>query len=393
MVYPRRILPALEAELETKEATVITGMRRVGKTTVLMHLYERVPSKNKAYFDLENPLHRKVFEEEQYDAVWNNLKQFGIGNDGKSYIFLDEVQNLPNVTRVIKYLYDHWDVKFILTGSSSYYLRNLFPESLAGRKVIFEMYPLTFSEFLVFHEIRHIAFSSWREKAAGKNAIRYAQIAPYYKEYLEFGGFPGVVLEKNRERKRVLLSEIFTSYFEKDAKNLADFREMSKLRDLILILVPRTGSRIEVAKIASELGVSRETVYNYLAFLEKTYFISLLTRYSASIDRQAAGGKKVFFCDSGIVNVLGRVSQGQLFEQSVFQNLRPRHTLSFYSKDSGHEIDFVVDNSCALEVKTTASRRDVANLVKRVIHTPFTEKYIVSSQFSADPDVIVGIDV
>src|SRR5437879_2736423 len=108
-------------------------------------------------------------------------------------------------------------------------------------------------------------------------------------EYLEFGGFPAVVLEDKHNRKRDLLTEIFTSYFEKDAKNLADFKEMTKLRDLILLLLPRMGARIEILKLAQALSVSRDTVYNYLAFLEQTYFISLLPRYSTSIDRQAAG--------------------------------------------------------------------------------------------------------
>ena len=118
MLYTRTVFSRLEAELHTREATVITGMRRVGKTTALMHLYDLIPSENKAVFDLENPLHRKIFEEENYDTVWNNLQAFGITNKEKAYLFLDEVQNLPEVSRVVKYLYDHGDVKFFLTCST-----------------------------------------------------------------------------------------------------------------------------------------------------------------------------------------------------------------------------------------------------------------------------------
>src|SRR3989338_8317154 len=219
MLYQRQIFQKLKAELGTKEVTVITGMRRVGKTTALMYLFDLVKSKNKAIFDLENPLHRKVFEEENYDNVWNNLKEFNITNDIKTYLFLDEVQNLPEISRVVKYLYDHFDVKFFLTGSSSYYLRNLFPESLAGRKIIFEMFPLNFAEFLIFKHVQRNAPATFAQKAKDKNKISYDLLNPYYREYLEFGGFPPVVLEQNTERKKILLSEIFTSYFEKDAKN------------------------------------------------------------------------------------------------------------------------------------------------------------------------------
>lgn len=393
MFYTRQIFSKLEAELGTKEATVITGMRRVGKTTALMHLYGLVQSENKAVFDFENPLHRKVFEEENYDAIWNNLKQFGIDNKIKVYLFLDEVQNLPDISRAVKYLYDHWEVKFFLTGSSSYYLRNLFPESLAGRKMIFEIFPLNFAEFLVFRQLKRSERKSFSDKAENKNRISFQQLISYYNEYIEFGGFPSVVLEDNPERKKALLSEIFTSYFEKDAKNLADFRDMSKLRDLILLLVPRVGSRIEVAKLANDLSVSRETIYNYLSFLEQTYFISLLPRYSASIDRQAAGSKKLFFCDCGIVSVLGKISRGQLFEQSVFQNLRSFHKLNFYNKGGKNEIDFVADDKFALEVKLSHSKQDISNLRKRAEGIGLKEIYALSLQYDGSKEVIVATDL
>src|SRR6266498_922701 len=382
MLFERQIFKKLKGEIETKEITVITGMRRVGKTTAMRYLYDQVESENKVFLDLENPINRKVFEEENYDSVWNNLKEFGISDSQKAYIFLDEVQNLPELSRVAKYLYDHFEVKFFLTGSSSYYLRNLFPESLAGRKIVFELFPLNFTEFLVFKNVQRTEGGTLNEKAAKKNKIYHASLDPYFQEYMEFGGFPSVVLEENPERKRMLLSEIFTSYFEKDAKNLADFKDMSKLRDLILLLAPRVASRIEIQKLASELSISRQTIYNYLAFLEQTYFISLLPRFTASIDRQAAGSKKLFFCDSGLVNILGKVSQGQILEQSVFQNLRGKHNLTFFSKEGANEIDFILDSKYALEVKQTPSKRDFLLLKKRGGMLNFSESYIVSNRFS-----------
>lgn len=393
MLYRRQIYPKLEAELATKEITVITGMRRVGKTTALNHLFSLVKTTNKAMFDLENPIHRKIFEEENYDTVWNNVKQFGVSNKEKAYIGIDEVQNLPNLSRVVKYLYDHWDVKFILTGSSSYYLRNLFPESLAGRKIIFELFPLNFGEFLLFKQINQSSEDAFTDKAIHKNRIVYEKLIPYYDEYMEFGGFPSVVLEENHERKRTILSEIFTSYFEKDAKNLADFKDMSKLRDLILLLVSRVGSRIEVLKLANTLSVSRETIYNYLSFLESTYFITMLPKFSGSLDRQAAGSKKLFLCDSGIINILGKASQGQLFEQSIYQNLRSKHQLYYYSRDGGNEIDFVADTKCALEVKVSMSPQDIITLKRRSESLNIKENYVISYQYSDHPNVIIATDL
>jgi predicted AAA+ superfamily ATPase len=268
----------------------------------------------------------------------------------------------------------------------------LFPESLAGIKIIFELFPLNFGEFLEFKGVGRVLWEKFSDKATHKNQIGHEKLSAYYDEFMEFGGFPGVVLEENRERKKVLLSEIFTSYFEKDVKNLADFKDISKLRDLILLLIPRVGSKIEIVKLASNLGVSRETIYNYLAFLEQTYFITLLPKYSTSVDRQAAGSKKLFWCDAGMVNVLGRVSQGQLFEQSVYQNIRTAGKLAYYSKGEGSEIDFIVD-ACALEVKWTVSLQDTANLERRGESLKLKEKYVVVHEYSGQPQAVLATDL
>lgn len=392
MIYPRFIFPKLEKELITKENIVITGMRRVGKTTVLEHLFSLIKTSNKVMLDLENPLHRKIFETDNFDAIWNNLADFKITNKDKAFILLDEIQNLPVISKVVKYLSDHWDVKFILTGSSSFYLKHLFPESMAGRKIVFELFPLTFAEFLVFKGIDRNEIVGFSQKAALKNHVRYERLVPYYKEFVEFGGFPKVVLETDPERKKTLLLEIFTSYFEQDVKTLADFQDTGKLRDLILLLIPRVGSRIEIAKLADSLAVSRQTVYNYLTFLEHTFFVSFLSKFTMSIDRQAAGSKKLYLCDGGMANVLGKASEGQLFEQSIFQSLRPHHQLNFFYKASS-EVDFIVDEKIACEVKTSASKRDIAHLKAKAGSLDLKEYYVVSKEYSQEKKVILAVDI
>lgn len=392
MFYPRKILPQLEKESNTKEIVVLTGMRQVGKTTLLNHLFEKASSRNKVFLDLENPLHRKLFEEENFDNIWNNLEEFGIFKDSRAYIFLDEIQKLPQISQAVKYLYDHWQVKFFLTGSSSFYLKNLFPESLAGRKIVFELFPLTFSEFLTFKNVeRKAPPKTFAQKAKTKNKIAYEKCSKYYQEFMEFGGFPAVVLEKNLNRKRQILEGIFKSYFETDVKSLADFKDISKLRDLILLIILRIGSKVDVSKLASELRVTRATVYNYLTFLEQTYFIALLPRFSKSFDRQAAGNKKVFLCDTGLANFLGKASLGQLFENSVFQNLRPDFKLHFYDRNG--EIDFIVDEEFAIETKLTASRRDISNLEKRVGRLGLRERYATALNWGSDDRIILAIDL
>ena len=135
MRFHRKLLDNIEPKLDSKEIIVITGMRRVGKTTLLQMIYDRVASSNKAFLDIENILEQRTFEEVDYNNIWANLRAYGVTNEEKAYIFLDEIQAMPQIVKAIKYLYDHYDVKFFLTGSSSFYLKNLFPESLAVERL------------------------------------------------------------------------------------------------------------------------------------------------------------------------------------------------------------------------------------------------------------------
>src|ERR1035437_3815330 len=149
-MFIRTIYPELELHLKNKLITVITGMRRVGKTTAVKHLMNSISSSNKLYLDLERVENRYLFEQANYKEIELSLQAEGIDLSKEAYIALDEIQLVPNISSVVKYLYDTHNIKFIVTGSSSFYIKNHFTESLAGRKRIFEMEPLSFSEYLTF---------------------------------------------------------------------------------------------------------------------------------------------------------------------------------------------------------------------------------------------------
>ena len=118
-----------------------------------------------------------------------------------------------------------------------------------------------------------------------------------------------MVITKDNEMKKAVLKNIFASFFEKDIKILADIKDVRELRDLLLLLVPRTGNILDITKLASELGVNRVKIYNYLEFLEGVFFLQLIPKFSKSIDRSIAGGKKVYFSDTGILNIIGKVNE------------------------------------------------------------------------------------
>lgn len=382
MQFKRHLYNQLEKDLFNDQVIVITGMRRVGKTTTLNYLFGKVEHTNKAYFDFEDPLIRKLFECEDYEAILPNLKDHGINPSERAYLFLDEIQNYPQITSIMKYLHDHHQTKFFVTGSSSYYLKNLFPESLAGRKFTYELHPLTFNEFLSFRGMERVDINSFLDKSKIKNNYQHAKLLPLYQEYVKYGGFPQVVLTDDHNEKEQILNDIFKSYFENDVKKLSDFQELGKVRDLILLLTARVGSNIETSKLSSELSISRDTLYNYLTFLESTYFITLIPKYTNSIDRQTAGSKKVYFCDTGLIRAIGTPSAGQALEQSIFQCLHPLHSLSYYRTSKSEEIDFVVDKAIALEVKKHVIQKDIGNLNKRMVSAKLTEGYVVTHDYT-----------
>ncbi len=393
MIFPRKIEKELKKQIETKEIIILTGMRRTGKTVLMQSLFDSIPIGNKVFLDLENPLNRKVFEEINYDNIWKNLERFGISNKTKPYVFLDEIQLMRQIPSAVKYIYDHYDVKFFLTGSSSYYLKNLFSESLAGRKIIFELFPLDFEEYLAFQGRAKEFFADFREKEKKKNEIDFGIYEKYYDDYLEFGGFPGVALEKDIGQKKKLLNDVFTSYFERDVKTLADFKNVNKLRDLIILLTARVGSKIEISKIASELAVSRETVYNYLSFLENTYFIFLLNPFSRSPDREVSGARKVYFCDNGILNILGRVSSGTILENAVYRGLKNYGKINYYQRRTGAEIDFILNGKIGFEVKNQGGSYDVKKIAKLNKNIGLKENYVISKNYSKDDGVILAMDI
>lgn len=163
-MFPRKIYPQLKEHLNKKDITILTGMRRTGKTTLVKQLLDDIPSKNKIYIDLQILANQDIFASRNFEAIVDRLKQREINLNERAYIVLDEIQLVKEIPGILKYIYDNFDIKFIVTGSSSYYLKNLFTESLAGRKKIFELFPLDFGEFLIFKGVKAMAVENWRQR-------------------------------------------------------------------------------------------------------------------------------------------------------------------------------------------------------------------------------------
>lgn len=389
MAIQRDIYKEIKPYFGSPEAIVITGMRRTGKTTLLRHIYAEVSSTNKLFIDLENTLNRKYFEEEDYERIRLNFEFLGLNFKKKAYFFLDEIQLVKNVSSIVKYLKDNYQVKFFLTGSASFYLKNLFSESLAGRKYIFELFPLNFTEFLRLKEEK-IKIPSIPAEMSESVFRTFDRL---YDEFLKFGGFPGVVAKEDFAEKKKALEDIFSSYFQLEVVQLGDFRKTSIVRDLMLLLMQRAGSRLDIQKLSSELGVSRPSVYEYLAFLEGTYFIHLIKPYSKSKDIEVRGSEKVYICDSGLLNNTIQVADGALFENNIFQLLRPRGKLNYYQKNKSREIDFILNGKEAYEVKLSPSVHDLFSLEKASKQVGIKDFKLVSKSYKDFKNIFYGFNI
>jgi hypothetical protein len=378
-------------QINHKNALVITGMRQVGKTTLMRQLFDKI-SEKKIWFDLDNPLDLKIFEDIDYNNIYRYLAgELNSRENDRIFVFIDEIQNFPEITKVMKYLIDHYRVKFVVTGSSSFYLRNLFPESLSGRKFLYQLNPLSFQEYLYFRGLktREQIFKKDIEKALKPISLpEYKKYDRYFNEYLDFGGFPEVVITRDRESKKQILKNIFASFFERDLQILSDYKDIRELRDLILLLVPRVGSELQVTRLASELKISRPKVYEYLEFLRSVFFIKLVPKYSKSIDRSVAGGKKIYFSDNGILRVIGRVNAAQLFENILANQLSEYGEISFYNKRNTAEIDFVINKEVAIEAKLSGIPGDYKKARKIAKKAGIEKAIIISKKYVADEHIV-----
>jgi len=359
-------------------------MRQVGKSTLMRQLFNEFEGK-RLWFDLDNPLDQMIFENMDYNTVFHDLAGIsGLEKDEPLLVCIDEIQNLPEITKIIKYLIDHYGVKFIVTGSSNYYLRNLFPESLSGRKFLYVLPVLTYREFLYFKgEITEKQLvQNLEDVLQPKSKGMLLQMSEYYKEYLEFGGFPEVVVTPDRAMKKQILKNIFASFFEKDIKVFTELRDVRELRDLILLLAVRNGNLMDVTKLASELAINRVKIYNYLEFLEGIFFLKMISKYSKSIDRGVAGGKKVYFSDTGMLNLVAKVTDGQLLETAVANQLANYGELSFYNKRNTSEIDFILNKEMAFEVKQKGLAGDYKRLIRLAKEIGIEKHYLISRGLS-----------
>ncbi len=379
-MFNRKLFFILEQHLKVKQVTVITGLRRVGKSTALKYLFKKSNASNKIYLDLERLENQAIFLKRSYKDIERDLELLGFDFSKPGVIAIDEIQMVKTSSSIIKAFYDDFGVKFIVTGSSSFYLKNHFSESLAGRKRIFQMTPLDFEEFLWFKNKKTEKIQN--EKMKPFFQTYYDLYKDDYDEYIKFGGFPEVVLAVKNDDKIAYLKDILNSHIELDVRLLGDISSSDVLYKLIHLLANRVGSKIDYSKIASLLGVNRNKVKDYILLLEYTYLIKTVPVFSKSIEVQIAKQDKMYFTDNGLLQICGQLSSGTIFENAVANQLANLGEIQYLEKNVGTEIDFILNKATAFEVKETPSDFDYNTLQKRSKLVNITDYHLIGRKLA-----------
>lgn len=366
----RKTIEKISKHIENKEFTIITGARQIGKSTMLKQIQEAYEKKKYPVVMLN--LERKNILQELDENPENIFNYLTLNQEQKTFLLIDEIQYLADPTNFLKLLYDEYadKLKIVATGSSAFYIDRDFKDSLAGRKKIFELKTFDFDEFLLLKNEDKLHDELMKFRAGKmKKSILEAQLMAQFDEYLCYGGYPSVILEKNINDKIERLYDLRDSYLKKDVLE-AGITNTDKFYKLCVILASQVGSLLNANELGKTLQLSNPTVENYLYILQKSFHISLLRPFARNIKKELVKMPKMYFNDLGLRNaMLGsfnkinmRIDKGAILENWVYRRLSENYKadqLKFWRTTEGNEVDFVIENSendgQAIEVKFSSS--------------------------------------
>jgi hypothetical protein len=365
-LYPRKILNKIEEVLDKEQWIILTGARQTGKTSLMLLLKDRLEKagSNCSYFNLENPEYLSAFNSHPF-----NVFEFLPNLKSLHYVFIDEIQYLDDPSRFLKLLFDEKrdKIKIIASGSSSFYIDDKFQDSLAGRKLFFEIYPLDFEEFLIFNEEDGLL----KKQKKTNSKYYWKKLSKYWKEYCKFGGYPRVVLAgEDDDFKKVMIEEILTSYIKKDVRD-AGIKNSAKYFSLLKIFAQQTGGVVNVSELSNTLNLNMNTVGDYLYAMEKSYHIALVRPFFKNYRKEFTKMPKVYFFDQGLRNYLmnglniknSGKSAGAWLENLFFTEMVKKTGrvggIKYWRTQDKKEVDFVVNNKRAYEIKSNPNKADV----------------------------------
>jgi len=334
-----------------KQVLILLGSRQVGKTTIVKKIFP-----NGDYFLVDNEPIKKILETYDIETYKTLI------NENSKEIIIDEIHLLSNPGRAIKIIYDQLEnIKIIITGSSSFHIKNKTGESLAGRKIDYNIYPLTFSEYLNQKGIeKDLNFNIFEKIIDDKKYNPKDQLYKFDREnilngVLIYGQYPHLI--KNPNDEKYLLNFVDSLIF-KDILELNLIEDKKLAKDLLKLLAFQIGNLINYSELANSLKADQRTIKRYIEIFEQSFILFRLYPYSKKKRDEISKSAKIFFYDTGVRNALigdfssleSRTDKGALFENFIVSELIKQDSYSdqnckfyYWRTKQGSEIDVVLE--------------------------------------------------
>ncbi len=368
MGKPRPHYRLLLDSVKIKEITIITGIRRAGKSTLMYQMIDALLKKgidpnHILFVNLED----KKLAKDSLDDIYLSYRK-DINPDKKAYIFLDEIHRKEEWESWIRKKYDlKTDNKFVISGSCSYLLKKEYSSLLTGRNLTFEIFPLSFEEFLLFRNIKIDKNNLKKGILLEKTKL---SVLRSLKEYLHLGGFPEILF-KSKDYKIKVLGQYFDDILYKDIIDRYNLNSQ-KTKDIALFFMTNFTGFISLRSIRNAVGISYDTVKDYLSYYKEAFLFFTLDHFSYSFKEQKTLASKIYCIDNGLRNSVSfkfSKDEGKLAENLVLVELKRREKDVYYWKNKG-EVDFIVKNKdtslTAINVSYTneINEREVKSLLE-----------------------------
>jgi len=333
-IYKKKI----ENLRNTKEIICLTGIRRTGKSTLLLQeissLKKTIKPNQILFVNLEDPRLLELLDNKGLEIIFNTYKEL-IHDKGEIFLFLDEIQNVNNWEKWVRTKYELKEANIYITGSSSKLLSKEISTSLSGRTIQLEVFPLSFKEFLFFKNL----------KIEKKLDLINSEIIikKYFNEYLKDGGFPKIV-NLDSENKKELLINYFNTIILKDIVSRHNLRDEEKVKKVTYYLLSNLTKLYSINNIRKSANISLEATSRYIEYLKEVYLIFELNKFDFSVKKQENALKKIYAIDLGLANKIAfKFTQdfGRLLENLVFIQLKRNNHEIYYHKQK-HECDFLI---------------------------------------------------
>lgn len=378
---------------KTGRIIVLTGARQTGKTTLVRKLFP-----DYKYISVEDPVMRSQYLQltaSQWKAIYPNA-------------ILDEVQKEPALIESIKSVHDQWiEPKYFLLGSSQLLLLEKVKESLAGRSIIIEFFPLTMPELrtqswedavedsLLQRELKNIISEEYLPSFLMDDKFVERQQA--WEHYLNVGAYPAVSDEKlSLDEKFEWLRNYVRTYLERDIRDLASFRDLEPFVKLQRYLAINTGNLVNATAIANGLGMTSKTVQRYIRYFEISYQAILLPAWSQNANKRLVKMPKIHYMDNGIIQAVLQKRGGltgnefeSLVIAEIYKQIQTAHLqvqLYHLRTHEGKEVDLLIempDYYFAIEIKMTdkVTKSDAKHLVglDKILNKPIKKAFILSN--------------